>query len=224
MTKIPKYAFRYSNNLTCDIIIPDAVINIGEYAFANCSGHNVIIGSGVTNIYEYAFGYSSAINGTLSIGDVVANIGQYAFYNCSGFTGDLVIPNSVTTLGQYAFSGCSGFNGSLIIGSGVQTINQYTFAYCSGFAGSLILGTQVNSIGNYAFRSCNNFALLITENPNPVTATSTSFTGMNYSIPVYVPDGLVSNYQSATGWSNFTNYIEQFTFWQELDTDIHCKL
>ena len=219
VTKIPKYAFRYSNNLTCDIIIPDAVINIGEYAFANCSGHNVIIGSGVTNIYEYAFGYSSAINGTLSIGDVVANIGQYAFYNCSGFTGDLVIPNSVTTLGQYAFSGCSGFNGSLIIGSGVQTINQYTFAYCSGFAGSLILGTQVNSIGNYAFRSCNNFALLITENPNPVTATSTSFTGMNYSIPVYVPDGLVSNYQSATGWSNFTNYIEQFTFWQELDTD-----
>ena len=219
VTNIPAYAFYNSTNLIGDLIIPDAVTSIGTSAFANCSGHNVIIGSGVTNINNYAFSNSSAINGTLHFGDAVANIGQYAFKGCSGFTGDLVIPNAVTALGQDAFNGCSGFNGSLIIGTGVQTINQNTFAGCSGFAGSLILGTQVNSIGNNAFQNCNGFALLITENPNPITATSSSFTGMNYSVPVYVPDGLIGNYQSATGWNNFTNYIEQFTFWQELDTD-----
>ena len=219
VTKIPDYAFRCSNNMTCDIIIPDAVTLIGTYAFANCSGHNVFTGKSVSNIPEYTFYQSSGFNGTLFIGDAVTSIGQYAFQGCFGFTGDLVIPNAVTTLGRFAFSGCSGFNGSLIIGTGVQTINQNTFAGCSGFAGSLILGTQVNSIGNNAFQNCNGFALLITENPNPVTATSSSFTGMNYSVPVYVPDGLIGNYQSATGWNNFTNYIEQFTFWQELDTD-----
>ena len=219
VTNIPAYAFRNSANMTCDITIPDAVTSIGTYAFANCSGHDVTIGDGVANINDYAFYQSSGFNGTLTLGNALANIGQYAFQGCSGFTGDLKIPNAVTTLGQSAFEDCSGFDGSLVIGRGIQTINQNTFANCSGFSGALILGTQVNSIGNNAFQNCSAFALVISENPNPITATSSSFTAMNYSIPVYVPDGLVGNYQNATGWSNFTNYIEQFTFWQELDTD-----
>jgi len=217
VTSIPAFAFRYSNNMTCDIHIPDAVTSIGTYAFANCSGNDVSIGNGVANINDYAFYQSAGFNGTLTLGNALANIGQNAFQGCSGFTGDLVIPNSITTLGEYAFEGCSGFDGSLVIGRGIQTINESTFANCSGFSGALILGTQVNSIGNNAFQNCSAFALVISENPNPIAATSSSFTAMNYSIPVYVPDGLVSNYQNATGWNNFTNYIEQFTFWDNLD-------
>ena len=218
VTSIPAFAFRYSNNMTCDIHIPDAVTSIGTYAFANCSGNDVSIGNGVANINDYAFYQSAGFNGTLTLGNALANIGQNAFQGCSGFTGDLVIPNSITTLGEYAFEGCSGFDGSLVIGRGIQTINESTFANCSGFSGALILGTQVNSIGKNAFQNCSAFALVISENPNPITATSSSFTAMNYSIPVYVPDGLVSNYQNATGWNNFTNYIEQYTFWDNLDS------
>ena len=219
VTIIPAYAFRYSNNMTSDIILPDAVTSIGTYAFANCSGHDVFTGNNVTDIPDNTFYQSSGFNGTLLFGNALTNIGQYAFQGCSGFTGDLTIPNAVTSLGQYAFQNCTGFYGSLIIGRGVQTIKKYTFDNCSGFSGALILGTQVNSIANNSFQNCNSFALVISENPNPVSATSSSFTGMNYSIPVYVPAGLVPNYQNTTGWSIFTNYIEQFTFWQELDTD-----
>lgn len=218
VTSIPAFAFRYSNNMTCDIHIPDAVTSIGTYAFANCSGHNVFTGNNVTAIPQSTFYNSAGFNGTLTFGNALASIGQYAFQGCSGFMGDLKIPNAVTTLGKYAFSGCSGFDGSLVIGRGIQTINESTFANCSGFSGALILGTQVNSIGKNAFQNCSAFALVISENPNPITATSSSFTAMNYSIPVYVPDGLVGNYQNATGWSNFTNYIEQYTFWDNLDS------
>ena len=175
------------------------------------------IGENVTSIPAYAFRYSNNMTCDITIPDAVTSIGQYAFQGCSGFMGDLKIPNAVTTLGKYAFSGCSGFDGSLVIGRGIQTINESTFANCSGFSGALILGTQVNSIGNNAFQNCSAFALVISENPNPITATSSSFTAMNYSIPVYVPDGLVGNYQNATGWSNFTNYIKQYTFWDNLD-------
>ena len=197
VTRIPAYAFKNSTQLANNLIIPNSVTTIDQYAFAGCSGQSR----------------------TLHFGNGLNTIGAYAFSECRGFTGDLVIPNAVTSMGQYAFSGCSGFNGSLILGNGIQTINQNTFDGCTGFSGALILGTEVNDIKEYAFNNCSAVSLLITENADPITATSSSFTGMTYTIPVYVPDGLVSNYQNATGWNNFTNYIEQYTFWQELDTD-----
>lgn len=197
VTSIPDYAFRNCSNMTNNLVIPNSVINIGQYAFSGSSGQNR----------------------TLLLGNAVASIGQYAFQGCSGFTGDLVIPNSVTTLNQYAFQGCSGFDGSLIIGSGVQTINQYTFANCSGFLGSLIVGRQVNSIGSYAFQNCSGFTVLISENPTPPTAVNNSFQSMNFSIPLYVPYGMMPAYQSAAGWSQFTNRVEQCVF-DLLDNDL----
>ena len=216
--RIPNYAFRKSSRLTCDIIIPNAVTFIGTYSFAECSGHNVTIGNGVVEISNYAFYNSSAINGTLHFGNTVETIGQYAFKGCNGFTGDLVIPNSVATLEQSAFQGCTGFDGSLIIGSGVQAISQYTFADCSGFLGSLIVGRQVNSVGNYAFRNCSGFTVAISENPTPPTAVNNSFQSMNFSIPLYVPYAMMPAYQSAAGWSQFTNCVEQCVF-DQLDND-----
>ena len=219
VTNIPACAFRYSSNMTCDLIIPNSVTSIGTYAFANCSGHNVYTGKNVTSLPNYAFDQSGGFNGTLLLGDALTSIGQYAFRGCLGFTGDLVIPNAVTTLNQYAFQGCSGFNGSLIIGSGVTTINQYVFADCSGFAGSLIIGRQVNSIGNYAFKNCSVFSYVISENPTPPTAVNNSFQSMNFSIPLYVPYAMTPAYQSAAGWSQFTNRIEQCVF-DQLDNDL----
>ena len=197
VTKIPDYAFRNSSNQVNNLVIPGNVTSIGKYAFAGSSG----------------------ASRTLLLGDALTSIDEYAFQGCSGFTGDLVIPNSVTTLGQYAFQGCSGFNGSLIIGSGVTTINQYVFADCSGFAGSLIVGRQVNSIGNYAFKNCSAFSYVISENPTPPTAVNNSFQSMNFSIPLYVPYAMMPAYQSAAGWSQFTNRVEQCVF-DQLDNDL----
>ncbi len=215
VTAIPNYAFRYSSNMVGNLIIPDAVISIGQYAFANCSGHNVFTGKNTTTIANYAF-QNSNFNGTLRFGDALASIGSYAFDGCNGFTGHLVFPNSVTSVGSYAFRGCSGFNGSLVLGSGISTINDYTFSGCSGFTESLIIGRAVNSIGNYSFQNCSAFTSLIAENPAPISATNNSFTGMTYTIPVHVPFGLIINYQNANGWKSFTNYKNQFTF-EQLD-------
>jgi len=219
VTKIPAYAFTNSSNLTGDLIIPNSVTSIEAYAFANCSGHNVFTGKNVTSISNHAFYYSNGFNGTLLLGDALTSIGYDAFNGCSGFTGDLVIPNSVTYLGHDAFKGCSGFNGSLIIGSGVTTINENTFANCSGFLGSLIVGRQVNSIGNYAFKNCSGFTVAISENPTPPTAVANSFQSMTFTIPLYVPYAMMPAYQNATGWSQFTNRVEQCVF-DLLDNDL----
>lgn len=199
VTQIPDYAFYNSASVINDLIIPNSTTTIGRYAFANSYRGEGCLAK-------------------LRIGDSVNTIGEYAFSGCNGFRGDLVIPNSVTLLSQYAFQNCSGFNGSLVIGSGMQTINSSTFAGCFGFVGSLIVGRQVNSIGNYAFQNCNGFTVLISENPTPPSALNSSFQGMNFSIPLYVPYAMMPAYQGASGWSQFTNRIEQCVF-DHLDND-----
>ena len=56
---IADYAFYHNANVT-QVIIPDSVLTIGEYAFSECSLEEVTIGTGVKIIGDYAF-YKSAL-------------------------------------------------------------------------------------------------------------------------------------------------------------------
>ncbi|MBO5705645.1 MAG: leucine-rich repeat domain-containing protein, partial [Bacteroidaceae bacterium] len=88
-----------------DLVIPNSVTSIGDYAFYNCS-----------------------VLTSVTIPNSVTSIGGGAFYNCFGLT-SVTIPNSVTSIGQSAFSGCSGLT-SVTIGSGVESIGTKAFANC----------------------------------------------------------------------------------------------
>jgi len=193
VSRIPDYAFKNCPNMY-GVVIPNSATYIGSYAFYNCGGYY------------------------LDLGDSLTTIGSYAFALSSNFEGDLIIPNTVTSLGAYAFYSCMGFDGSLIIGSGIQTIGQSTFNMCNNFSGALIIGRQVNSIGANAFNGCSGFSALISENPAPPTSYASSFTSMDFNMPVYVPYGTVVNYQTATGWNLFSNYMEQCVF-DQLNND-----
>ena len=65
-----------------DIVVPDSVTRIGQYAFYNCS-----------SLTSVSIPYS------------VTSIGQYAFNQCYGLT-SVSIPNSVTAIGYGAFQDC----------------------------------------------------------------------------------------------------------------------
>jgi hypothetical protein len=105
VTSIADFAFN-GNNLT-SLIIGTNVINIGNYAFYNCTMTNIVtIPNSVTTVGVWAFAECSHLSG-VKIGNSVTNIGDYAFDTCTSLTG-VKIGNSVASIGDYAFAGCTG--------------------------------------------------------------------------------------------------------------------
>ena len=121
----------YSDESTeiTDLVIPDGVTSISQYAFKNCAGFSSItIPDNVTSIDSYAFaGCSGATSLTLSKN--LTNITSYSFYGMTGL-GRIYIPGGVKTIGDNAFYGCTDVTyvripGSVIsIGSNAFQQNQ----------------------------------------------------------------------------------------------------
>ena len=160
VTAIGDDAFSYDYTIT-SVTIPDSVITIGDYAFADCSMTDndphlgltkVIIGSGVTTIGDFAFAHCKILT-ELTIGNSVTIIGASAFEGCNGLTGELIIPDSVTTIGDSAFEWCYGLTGELVIPDSVTTIGNSAFYGCTGLT-KLTIGNSVTTIGNSAFEKC----------------------------------------------------------------------
>ena len=71
---------------------------------------------------------------------------------------------------------------------------------------SVTIPNSVTSIGTYAFYNCSGLTEIICENSIPATVESSTFD--NITATLYVPVGSKSAYANATGWSDFTNIIE----------------
>ena len=72
-----------SSAATGELVIPNSVTSIGDFAFSGCSG--------LTSV---------------TIPNSITSIGVGAFEDCTGLT-SVTIPNSVTSIGNYAFADCS---------------------------------------------------------------------------------------------------------------------
>ena len=204
---------RYSHVLSINgspltnLVIPEGVTNIGNYAFYHCSGlTSVSIPNSVTNIGNYAFYQCSGLT-SVSIPNSVTNIGNYAFYQCSYLT-SVSIPNSVTSIGNYAFYQCSGLT-SVTTGNSVTSIGQYAFYGCTGVA-SVTIGNSVTSIGGEAFHNCSSLTEIHSDaNIAPLLGTN-CFANVSINIPVYIPCGSQMSYYSR--WSYFSNFVEAAGF------------
>lgn len=86
-----------------DVIIPENVTEIGDFAFEKMNIKSVSIPKGITKIGEKAFGGCKQLK-TINIPDSVIEIQRYAF-EWSGLT-SIHLPNSVTFIGYGAFSHC----------------------------------------------------------------------------------------------------------------------
>ncbi len=165
-----------NGNIAKDLVIPNNITRIGNFAFAGCITLESIqipnsvtsIGSdtffdckvlsrinlpyGITSIEDYTFHNCDALS-NIHIPDSVTNIGSNAFSYCNNLT-SINIPDSVTGIGNAAFSGCSKLT-SINIPKGITEIYNDTFNGC-GRLTDINIPNSVEMIFDNAFLNCLN--------------------------------------------------------------------
>ena len=203
VTSIGDYAFEYCSSLT-SVMIPDNVTSIGSYAFIECSGlSSLTIPNSVTNVGKYAFYNCSGLN-SLSISNSLISIEYATFHGCSGLT-SIFIPNSVTNIEGAAFRACSGLT-SVEIPNSVTNIKYGAFCECSSLF-SLTLGSGVKSIESMAFGTCPKLMDVYSWSVGVPGAFADAFKDsyIEYAT-LHVPASSIDAYRDVSPWNQFMTF------------------
>ena len=122
----------------------------GDYYYYDNLFNNKVYTSN-DEIGEYAFAYCSGLT-SLTLPAGITSIGISAFAYCSGLT-SLNLPAGITSIDKYAFSGCSRLT-SLTLPAGITSIGEFAFSYCSGLTSIYVYAEKVPRIVRYAFEGC----------------------------------------------------------------------
>ncbi len=150
VTKIGEFAFTECKSIK-KIQIPDTVKIIGDYAFSDCTNlKSLVIPDSVTRLGESAFSYCLKLV-KATIGKGVTSISAHCFRGCSSLT-SIKISDSVKTIGYYAFSDCSTLT-SVVIPDGVTKLDESAFSDCYNLQ-KVKFGESVKYLGDYCFYGC----------------------------------------------------------------------
>lgn len=160
-TYIEKDMF-YDCSKLSNVVIPNSVRSIGDWAFAGCESlKTIVIPEGVTKIEKYVFSQCSALS-SITIPNSVTSIGRAAFSDCSSLT-SVTIPEGVTSIGDHAFHKCESLK-SIAIPDSVTSIGDNAFDGCSSLT-TVVISSNVKEIQRDTFKECTNLEnIIISEN------------------------------------------------------------
>ena len=202
--EIGEYAFAYCSGLT-SLTLPVGITSIGEFAFSGCSGlTSLTLPAGITSIGEYAFYGCSGLT-SLNLPAGITEIGESTFSDCSGLT-SLTLPDGITSIGISAFAYCSGLT-SLNLPAGITSIDKYAFSGCSRLT-SLTLPAGITSIGEFAFSYCSGLTSIYVYAEKVPRIGRYAFEGCaSRKCTLYVPKGTYDNYRLSE-FGYFENIVE----------------
>lgn len=119
---------------------------IGPNAFRASAVEEVILPEGVTTIEEYAFADCEKLK-KITLPDTLTEIGKYSFEKCRSLT-SIVLPSDVTTIGEGAF--CASGLTTVRIPEKVSTIEKEVFKDTDSLT-KVVLSEGLKEIGESAF-------------------------------------------------------------------------
>lgn len=138
---------KYTGSST-DVVIPDGVKAIGEFAFSNCSFlASVAIPCSVVKIGMDAFHGCSALK-SVSVPNSVRKMEARAFFLC-GSLESILIPNGVEEIGVQTFQDCGALT-TISIPDSVKEIKSWAFCGCSSLT-SIFIPESVKAIERDTF-------------------------------------------------------------------------
>ena len=220
--KVPAYLFYIQREVTEDVVLPDGLIEVGNYAFFGVPNNTLSLPASLTKVGSYAFNSTKATS--LTLPETLTYIGVGAFASCQ--LTSLYIPASVTYIGSQAFQNshpetivvdpantvydsrdnCNAIistSGNMltkgcdntVIPATVTSIDSYAF---SGYGKpSIAIPASVTSIGGYAFENSALTAVPATSAVTRINERTYFYCNKlkNISIPAAVKDIGVNAFQ-----------------------------
>lgn len=186
------------------ITLPPFISTIEDSAFKNCTALTSInTPQPLSIIGSYAFENCSSLQ-SFKFDASISTLGKGCFKGCSSLR-EASFPSSFSAVPDQAFSGCSLLS-AIHLPPTIINIGHDAFNGCMN-ASELTFGSSVQTIGQRAFADCVNIQSITISTPTPPVCYTTTFDGVSPVIPVTVPMPHVADYQNATGWNHFTNFI-----------------
>lgn len=202
-TQINNYAF-YGREKLKSIEYPDALTQIGDYAFANSGLTGTVVVPYLDKVYQSPYPKLgiSAYEGCTNITKLIINAPQIHgnlsnmryFYGCTGLT-EVEFGETCETasIGSYAFAKCTALP-TIILPSTVTVLTNNCFQGCSSLE-TINLPEGVYEIQGYAFDSCSKLSNISL--PNALTHIGEyAFQGSGLSSSIIIPSGItkINNY------------------------------
>lgn len=200
------YAFAYCDSLKC-VVIPTSA-PVSTYFVTQSGVEHIIMGQQCGSIGSYAI--SQCRNMTdITIPYYVSSFGNYQCQSCRKLE-KIVIPSNTraTETSQGMFYSCGRLK-TVIIPEKITLINASMLNSCHSLS-SLTLPSTVTNIYSSAFSS--NYGMkeyhFLPTTP-PTLADTNAFSGIPSDCIIYVPQGCLDAYKTATNWSTYADYMQE---------------
>lgn len=188
------------------IKLPESLTTIGIRSFEGCTSLSIkYIPVGVTSINDHAFG------------------------SIMSAQEDFILPN-LTSLGLAAFIGVGGIRRVLDLGvitslngGGSIATNSSTFRSCPDIE-LFIIPSTVTTMGKGAISILPKLTNIVSKPATPPTYTDNSLYQLPALVAIYVPDGSVEAYKTATGWVRWSSYIKGISSLQTDDATLYNEI
>ena len=198
-TTATNYEHKYANGGDYIIVM---TVNNGTISFDGTAGSN---GYGIYGAKNNSFNRSRIKR--IILGDKISNIGSCSCQYCFGLS-FIIIPNNITKIDTAALSACYNLS-SIIIPDSVTYIEASAFSNCTGLT-SITIPSNVTGIGAGAFSTCAGMSEYHFKPTTPPTLeNSNAFSSIPSDCIIYVPQGSLSAYQSATNWSQYSSKMQE---------------